>query len=87
MSNSITTTGTGLWRILVLDRDPQDPKWVLCTVMLTSDVRGATLDRAGRYRDWQAAAEWVAASVGRKVELAPVTDALCWHIREGGTPR
>jgi hypothetical protein len=32
MPNDPTTTGNGPWRILVLDRDPADPKWILATV-------------------------------------------------------
>jgi hypothetical protein len=27
------------WRILLLDRDPNDPKWLLATVTLPVDVR------------------------------------------------
>jgi hypothetical protein len=31
MSNSSTPTSTGPWRLLILDRDPDDPKWVMAT--------------------------------------------------------
>jgi hypothetical protein len=82
MSNP--TPNTGLWRLLVLDRDPADPKWLLATITLASDVRPALLDTARCYPDLQAAAEWVAASVGRKVQLTPVLNALAWHVRESG---
>ncbi len=84
MSHIIPAHGTGPWRILILDRDPQDPKWILATVALPSDVRPASPDAAGCYTGLQAAAEWVAASVGRKVQLTPVLNALAWHVRESG---
>jgi hypothetical protein len=36
----------------VLDSSPDDPKWMLCTVSLASDVQPAEMDLAnGRYRD------------------------------------
>jgi hypothetical protein len=74
----------GPWRILILDRDPQDPKWILATVAIAADVRPALLDAAGRFTGWQAAADWVAGLVGRPVALEPVHDALAWRVDEGG---
>lgn len=41
MPNDSTTTGTGPWRVLILDRDPTDPKWVLATIT-PGDVRPVT---------------------------------------------
>jgi hypothetical protein len=41
MPNDPTTTGNGPWRLLVLDRDPADPKWILATVATPGDVRPA----------------------------------------------
>ena len=41
MPNDPTTTGNGPWRLLVLDRDPTDPKWILATVAAPGDVRPA----------------------------------------------
>ena len=43
MSHDSTTTGRGPWRILVLDRDHSDPKWLLATIA-PGDVRPAHLD-------------------------------------------
>jgi hypothetical protein len=43
--------GNGPWRLVVLDRDPDDPKWLLAAVALPQDVRFAALDPAGRYTD------------------------------------
>jgi hypothetical protein len=70
--------------VLVLDRDPEDPKWIIATVSLSADVHPAVLDAAGRYTGWQAVTEWVAAMVGRPVALVPVHDALAWRVDEGG---
>ena len=42
MPNDPTTTN-GPWRLLILDRDPQDPKWILATVATPGDVEPADL--------------------------------------------
>ena len=34
--------GNGPWRVLILDPDPADPKWVLATVASPRDVRPAS---------------------------------------------
>jgi hypothetical protein len=73
--------------VLVLDRDPEDPKWLLATVSLSVDIRPAVLDAAGRYTGWAEVTEWAAAMVGRHVALVPVLDALAWRVDEGGQPR
>lgn len=85
MQNPSTTPppGNGPWRILVLDRDPADPKWLLATVTLPADVRPAVLDAAGRYADWTAVVQWMASLTGSPVALVPVQDALAWRVDEG----
>ena len=75
---------TGPWRLLVLDRDPQDPKWVLCTVVIPSDVRPAVLDAAGRYQDWAEVCEWAGSQVFGEPSLTPVHDCLAWTVSEAG---
>ena len=75
-------TNLPIWRILVLDRDPADPKWILATVTLPTDVRPATLDETGRYTGWGDVAAWVRGTVGTPVGAEPVHDALAWHVRE-----
>ena len=40
----------GSWRILILDRDLEDPKWLFATVSLPSDVRPAVLDAVATTR-------------------------------------
>jgi hypothetical protein len=77
----------GPWRVLLLDRDPEDPRWLLATVSLSADVRPAVLDAAGRYSDWAEVSAWVHAQIGTPVALVPVMDALAWRIDQGGTPR
>ena len=41
MPNHPITSSTGPWRILILDRDPADPKRILATVAAPGDVRPA----------------------------------------------
>jgi hypothetical protein len=62
MSPIIPASSNGPWRILVLDRDPDDPKWILATVTIPSDVRPALLDAAGTHAGLHAAAAWRPAS-------------------------
>jgi hypothetical protein len=74
----------GIWRLLVLDRDPADPKFILATVATPGDVRparpGATVD--------EVTAAWVASASGLyRSALTPVPSALVWRVDEGGQPR
>jgi|GEM_PF-3524203 len=82
-----TMTAGKPWRLLILDRDPEDPRWLLATVTLASDVRPADLDAAGRYRGWAQAAAWVTSATGGPVSLVPVHGALAWSVDEGTAPR
>jgi hypothetical protein len=34
----------GPWRIVILDRDPDDPMWIIATVTIAADVRPASVD-------------------------------------------
>ncbi|HUZ38186.1 MAG TPA: hypothetical protein VMV17_17830 [Streptosporangiaceae bacterium] len=77
--------GNGPWRLLVLDRDPDDPRWIIATVALPEDVRPAVLDVGGS-SGWEGAGRWPAERVGRSVGLAGLHDPLAWTIREGRTP-
>ncbi len=89
MSNDRTSPGyhtssNGPWRVLILDRDPADPKWILTTVASPGDVRpaypGATVD--------EVTAAWVASAAGlSRPALTPVPGALCWRVDEGGKQR
>lgn len=82
MEPIIPAPGTGQWRILILDRDREDPKWILATVILPSDVRPALLDAAGGQSGGQAAAAWVSQLTGRQVILVPIRDVLAWRVDE-----
>ena len=84
MPNHPTTSRTGPWRILVLDHDPTDPKWILATVATPADVRparpGATVD--------EVTAAWVASAAGlHRPALTPLPGALAWRVAEGEKPR
>jgi hypothetical protein len=72
----------GPWRVVILDTTPDDPKWLLATITMPSDVRPARLDGAGRYLDWDEAVKWVSAQVGWPVRLVPVS-AVAWRVDEG----
>jgi hypothetical protein len=75
---------SGLWRVLILDRDPADPKWILATVAMPGDVRparpGATVD--------EVTAAWVASAAGLfHPALTSLPGALCWRVDEGSKQR
>jgi hypothetical protein len=75
------------WRVLILDRDPADPKWLLATVTLPADVRPAVPGPLGRYPDFEDVASWVRDSVGHPVRLVPVSFALAWRVDEEAEAR
>jgi len=75
----------GPWRILVFDRSGDDPKWIIATVALSSDVRAAEMEPAGRrYAGWPAVTQWVRDQVGQHVRLMPVA-AIVWRIDAEGS--
>ena len=74
------------WRLLVHDpgRGDGDPKFILCTVAASDDVRPAsplaTVD--------EVTTQWVAARHGlARILLTPLPGASCWRVDEGGKPR
>jgi hypothetical protein len=78
----IPSPGTGPWRVLLLDRDPADPKWLIATITHAEEVRPAHLDPVGRYSDWNIIPAWLSDLLGYSAELTPVSDPLCWRIDE-----
>ncbi len=84
MEPIIPAPGKGPWRILILDRDLADPKWILATITIPSDVRPALLDTATGNAGQQSAADWVAQLTGHPVILVPIPDAQAWRVDEGG---
>jgi hypothetical protein len=84
MANDPTTTGTGLWRVLILDRDPTDPKWVLASIA-PGDVRPVTdiklvipdLDEVTR--------AWAASASGlRRPAFTRLVHPEVWRVDENG---
>lgn len=70
----------GPWRILILDRDPEDPKWVLTTVAELADVRPAG---PGEDAPSEVTAAWVSARLaGHPATLTPLPRALAWRLDE-----
>ena len=79
MGHDPTTTRHGPWRLLVLDRDPGDPKWILATVATPADVRPAGMDATVD----EMTARWVASTTGLyRPAFTRLRGALCWRIDE-----
>jgi hypothetical protein len=84
----------GPWRILVLDRNPQDPMWVLATVAAPDGVRPAPAAALGETDPVppghlaavdDATRRWVASAAGLLVPaLYPVRHPAVWRVEEGG---
>ena len=71
----------GPWRLLILDRDEADPKWILATVASPADVQPA--DPGDLFTDAQQAGDWVRGLLGRPhATLTPMTWAHVWRIDE-----
>jgi hypothetical protein len=80
------TSGNGPWRLLILDRDPTDPKWILATVTSPGDVQPANLGDV--LTILPAGGAWVRDLLGRPhATLTPMTPAHVWRVDEGGQPR
>ena len=86
MPNHPATTNNGPWRLLILDRDPQDPKWILATVTSPGDVEPADLGDV--LAILPAGGAWVRRLLGQPhAALTPMTRAHVWRVDEGGKPR
>ena len=71
------------WRMLILDASKDDPKWLIATITMETDVRPAVMEASGsRYRDWPEVTAWVRQQVGGSVTLVPVS-AVAWRVDEG----
>ena len=73
------STATARWRILILDPDPADPKWLLATVTEPGDVRPAS---SGETELDDVAAAWMRARNGEAPTLTALPRALCWRVDE-----
>jgi hypothetical protein len=86
MSENPTTSTRGPWRLLILDRDPADPKWVLATVTSPTDVEPAQLGDV--LAMLPAGGAWVRRLLGKpEATLTPMTRAHMWRVDEAGNPR
>jgi hypothetical protein len=71
------TASNGPWRVLILDRDPADPKWILATVTSPGDVQPAALaDEAPN----EATTAWVADHQYQAVAFTPLRQAQVWRV-------
>jgi hypothetical protein len=72
----------GPWRVLILDRDPADPKWILATITTPGDIRPAHPDATVD----EVTAAWVASATGLfRPALTPLPGALAWRVDEGAS--
>jgi hypothetical protein len=87
MPNPPTPPGTnGPWRLLILDRDETDPKWILATVASPGDVQPADLGDV--LAILPAGSAWVRGLLGQPhATLTPMTRAHVWRVDEGGGPQ
>jgi hypothetical protein len=69
--------GNGPWRILILDADPADPKWILATVTQPDHVRPSNPDTAAVD---EMTAAWVVHSSEITDPLLTAMRAKCWRI-------
>ena len=79
-SSTPTPPSKGPWRVLILDRNPADPKWLVATINLSIDVRTAVVEADGRYQDWPEVVRWVSEVLGHDAELEPIHSALAWRV-------
>jgi hypothetical protein len=87
MSNDPTVgadhTGNGPWRLLILDHDLADPKWIVATVTTPADVRPAVIGGGGVFAALAGARTWVRGLLGRPgATLVPLHRAEVWQIDE-----
>jgi hypothetical protein len=83
MSHPALPARNGPWRLLILDRDPTDPKWILALVMAPGDVRPAQLGPGGTVAGWEMVTAWVRGLLGRPyATLTPLTHPDMWRVDE-----
>jgi hypothetical protein len=66
------------WLLLVLDRDPVDPVWLIATVADPADVRPMINELDEPSEQTRA---WVASRAAHpNVTLTPLSSARCWRL-------
>jgi hypothetical protein len=84
MSHDSTTTGRGPWQLLILDRDPTDPKWLVATIV-PGDVRPVTNIKFVIPDVDEVTAVWAASAAGvRRPAFTRLPHPEVWRIDEGG---
>jgi hypothetical protein len=78
--STATPAVNGLWRILIHDPEPADPKWLLATVAGPADVRPAS---PGETAPDQVTTQWVADCHGQPVTLTRLPRASVWRVDTG----
>ena len=83
MSHPAAPGSNGPWRLLILDRDPHDPKWIMATVTTPADVRPAIIGDGGVFAALADAGRWVRTLLGRPgAALIPLHRPQVWRIDE-----
>lgn len=71
----------GPWRLLILDRDPADPKWIIATVTTPGDVQPALTGHGGVPAALAGeVGQWLRGLLGHPVHLAPLHRPQVWQI-------
>jgi hypothetical protein len=84
MPNDPTTTRNGPWQLLVLDRDPADPKWLVVTVN-PGGVRPVTTVEAVIPDLDEVTQAWAATAAGLyRPAFTRLVHPEVWLIGEGG---
>jgi hypothetical protein len=83
MPNDPTTTGNGPWRLLICDRDPTDPKWLLATIA-PGDVRPVTDIKFVIPDVDEVTQAWAASAAGiHRPAFTRLVHPEVWRIDEG----
>jgi hypothetical protein len=77
MSNDCTTNGP--WRLLILDQDPHDPKWIVATVTTPGDVQPALTGPIGAALAGETG-QWLRGLLGHPAHLTPLHRPQVWLI-------
>ena len=86
MSHPAPRPGNGPWRLLILDREPGDPKWIIATVANPGDVQPA--DFGDVLAILPAGGAWMRRLLGKPyATLTPMTRAHVWRVDEEGETR
>ncbi len=88
MSNVPMPAGAGPWRLLILDNDPLDPKWILATVTTPGDVEPALTAPGGVAAALAGVSPWLENRLGRiHPRLVPLHSPEVWRGDENPARR